>query len=42
MNLLHSFFFSVYPYICLAVFLMGSLARFSKCTGRGRSAPGCP
>lgn len=30
MNLLHSFFFSVYPYICLAVFLMGSLARFDR------------
>ena len=30
MNLLHSFFFTVYPYICLAVFLMGSLARFDR------------
>ena len=27
---LHSFLFSVYPYICLAVFLMGSLARFDR------------
>lgn len=27
---LHSFFFNVYPYICLAVFLMGSLARFDR------------
>lgn len=30
MSLLHSFFFNVYPYICLAVFLMGSLARFDR------------
>jgi len=30
MNMLHNFFFSVYPYICLAVFLMGSLARFDR------------
>ena len=30
MSALHSFFFSVYPYICLAVFLMGSLARFDR------------
>jgi len=27
---LHEFIFSVYPYICLAVFLMGSLARFDR------------
>lgn len=27
---LHDFFFTVYPYICLAVFLMGSLARFDR------------
>ena len=27
---LHSFAFTVYPYICLAVFLMGSLARFDR------------
>lgn len=26
----HNFFFNVYPYICLAVFLMGSLARFDR------------
>jgi nitrate reductase gamma subunit len=26
----HTFFFSVYPYVCLAVFLMGSLARFDR------------
>ena len=26
----HNFFFIVYPYICLAVFLMGSLARFDR------------
>jgi nitrate reductase gamma subunit len=25
-----NFFFTVYPYICLAVFLMGSLARFDR------------
>jgi nitrate reductase gamma subunit len=27
---LHDFAFNVYPYICLAVFLMGSLARFDR------------
>ena len=27
---LHDFFFGVYPYICLGVFLMGSLARFDR------------
>ncbi len=30
MNLLHNFLFNVYPYLCLAVFLMGSLARFDR------------
>lgn len=31
MNLsLHTFLFTVYPYLCLAVFLMGSLARFDR------------
>lgn len=30
MKALHIFFFSIYPYICLAVFLMGSLARFDR------------
>lgn len=30
MSLLHNFLFSVYPYICLSVFLMGSLARFDR------------
>jgi nitrate reductase gamma subunit len=30
MNTLHSFFFSVYPYVCGTVFLMGSLARFDR------------
>jgi nitrate reductase gamma subunit len=30
MNTLHDFFFVVYPYIALAVFLMGSLARFDR------------
>src|SRR5690606_10462754 len=30
MNTLHNFFFNVYPYICLSVFLMGSLARFDR------------
>ena len=29
-NGIHNFLFSVYPYICLAVFLMGSLARFDR------------
>jgi len=27
---LHNFFFNVYPYICMAMFLMGSLARFDR------------
>ena len=27
---LHNFLFNVYPYICLAVFFMGSLARFDR------------
>ena len=27
---LHNFLFVVYPYVCLAVFLMGSLARFDR------------
>jgi len=27
---LHNFLFNIYPYICLAVFLMGSLARFDR------------
>ena len=27
---IHKFLFTVYPYICLAVFLMGSLARFDR------------
>ena len=30
MSALHNFFFSIYPYICLAVFLMGSLVRFDR------------
>jgi nitrate reductase gamma subunit len=30
MSLLHNFFFGIYPYICLAVFLIGSLARFDR------------
>jgi nitrate reductase gamma subunit len=30
MSTLHHFLFAVYPYICLAVFLMGSLARFDR------------
>jgi nitrate reductase gamma subunit len=28
--LIHDFLFNVYPYICLTVFLMGSLARFDR------------
>ncbi len=27
---LHDFFFNVYPYVCLSVFFMGSLARFDR------------
>lgn len=27
---LHNFLFNVYPYVCLAIFLMGSLARFDR------------
>jgi nitrate reductase gamma subunit len=30
MKTLHDFLFVVYPYVCLAVFLMGSLARFDR------------
>ncbi len=30
MTALHYFLFSIYPYICLAVFLIGSLARFDR------------
>jgi nitrate reductase gamma subunit len=30
MNAVHHFLFVVYPYICLAVFLLGSLARFDR------------
>jgi nitrate reductase gamma subunit len=30
MNALHTFTFVVYPYICMGVFLMGSLARFDR------------
>ena len=30
MNTLHTIAFTVYPYVCLAFFLMGSLARFDR------------
>ena len=30
MNPLHHFLFNIYPYICLAVFLLGSLVRFDR------------
>ena len=30
LSYLHGFFFNVYPYLCMAVFLMGSLARFDR------------
>ena len=30
METLNDFLFNVYPYICLAFFLMGSLARFDR------------
>jgi nitrate reductase gamma subunit len=30
MSPLHNFLFSIYPYICLSVFFMGSLARFDR------------
>ena len=30
MKTLNDFFFNVYPYICLAFFFMGSLARFDR------------
>jgi nitrate reductase gamma subunit len=30
MDTLHKFLFVVYPYLCLSVFLMGSLARFDR------------
>jgi len=35
MSTLHGFLFGVYPYICLAVFLLGSLVRFDR--GRATS-----
>lgn len=30
MNLLHNFLFSIYPYLCLTVFLVGSVIRFDR------------
>ena len=30
MNLVHQFFFGIYPYIAMAVFLLGSLVRFDR------------
>jgi nitrate reductase gamma subunit len=30
MNALHDFFFAIFPYLCLAVFLLGSLLRFDR------------
>ena len=30
MNTFHQFFFGIYPYICLSIFLFGSLARFER------------
>ncbi len=30
MNTLHQFLFGIFPYICLAVFLLGSLVRFDR------------
>ena len=30
MNTLHQFLFGIYPYICLTVFLLGSLVRFDR------------
>ena len=30
MNTLHQFLFGIYPYICVAVFLLGSLVRFDR------------
>ncbi|MDO5356826.1 MAG: respiratory nitrate reductase subunit gamma [Conchiformibius sp.] len=30
MNTFHQFFFGIYPYICLSVFLLGSLFRFER------------
>ena len=30
LSYLHNFFFTVYPYICLSVFFLGSLARFDR------------
>lgn len=30
MNTLHQFFFGIYPYICLSIFLLGSLVRFER------------
>lgn len=30
MNTLHQFLFGIYPYICLSIFLLGSLVRFER------------
>ena len=30
MNTFNQFFFGIYPYICLAVFFLGSLMRFDR------------
>ena len=30
MNTMHQFLFGIFPYICLAVFLLGSLVRFDR------------
>jgi nitrate reductase gamma subunit len=30
MSYLHEFLFGIYPYICLVVFLVGSLVRFDR------------
>jgi nitrate reductase gamma subunit len=30
MSMVHNFFFGIYPYVCLAVFLAGSLIRFER------------
>jgi nitrate reductase gamma subunit len=39
MSALHGFLFQVYPYVCLTVFLVGSLIRFDQNQYTGKATP---
>ena len=39
MTTLHGFLFEVYPYVCFAVFLIGSLIRLTRTSTAGRATP---